>query len=331
MARGNLKSDMATTLARATGATRAEALQTMRDMGISNDGRAERGSAADARQQRLLTNLGDPKGKSLGELASAIRRDWTQSEKGINFGARPYLEALEAMGSIKDNYGADSAKSIATYFLSNATGWKGPVAKLVKEELKRRIKSGDDGTPGGTLRSDTRDDDAYFAGRDAARKAGASAKEADRIGEKAIKEVRETKRQFYEEDGKTGRGSVKDLIKKIKEAKRPKGTFRSDTSEDDEWGRVYDRAREAGKSKAAAQKAADKGYFRLKDGSIQGGGAGSVSKNYEENADQATLKKAYQMLIDADKPSKKQSPGVTYRIPKGMDLGTKPKKTKKNK
>jgi hypothetical protein len=239
MARGNLKSDMATTLARATGATRAEALQTMRDMGISNDGRAERGSAADARQQRLLTNLGDPKGKSLGELASAIRRDWTQSEKGINFGARPYLEALEAMGSIKDNYGADSAKSIATYFLSNATGWKGPVAKLVKEELKRRIKSGDDGAPAGSLnsdtrpegnkedsnrpkgtfRSDTRDDDVYFGTRDRARKAGASDSEASKIADKAVKETKETKRAVWESGAKTGPGSVKDLIKKIKERK----------------------------------------------------------------------------------------------------------------
>jgi len=42
--------------------------------------------------------------------------------------------------SIKDKYGQDSGKSIVAYFLSNARSWTGPVAKLVKKELKKRLK-----------------------------------------------------------------------------------------------------------------------------------------------------------------------------------------------
>ena len=289
MARGNLKSDMATTLARATGATRAEALQTMRDMGISNDGRAERGSAADARQQRLLTNLGDPKGKSLGELASAIRRDWTQSEKGINFGARPYLEALEALGSIKDNYGADSAKSIATYFLSNATGWKGPVAKLVKDELKRRIKSGDDGAAAGSLNTDTRPDG----------------------NKEDSKRPKGTFREDWREDTYTG--TVKgDLAYAGKLDRRPSGTSATkmkEVTEFEGWDAFYKVAREnMGKSKAEAVKTANRELTkrdnRQKRESGPDDGPITVSTNYEENASQATLQKAFRMITAAEKADK---------------------------
>lgn len=67
-------------------------------------------------------------------LASIIQDDW----KKPYFGAVPYLQALSALKSHDDNYGADSGRSIVAYFLSNATTWRGPVAKAVKAELKRR-------------------------------------------------------------------------------------------------------------------------------------------------------------------------------------------------
>ncbi len=37
-------------------------------------------------------------------------------------------------------YGADPGSSIVAYFLSNASTWKGPVAKMVKAELRQRAK-----------------------------------------------------------------------------------------------------------------------------------------------------------------------------------------------
>ncbi len=73
---------------------------------------------------------------TIRELALLIRKDW----KKVYFGAAPYLEVMFSIESINDQYGADSAKSIVNYFLSNASVWRGSVAKLVKAELNSRIK-----------------------------------------------------------------------------------------------------------------------------------------------------------------------------------------------
>lgn len=70
--------------------------------------------------------------RPLYEIADEIRGDW----KNVYFGAVPYLDAMGDLESISDMYGADSAKSIVAYFLSNATAWRGDTARRVKNELK---------------------------------------------------------------------------------------------------------------------------------------------------------------------------------------------------
>jgi hypothetical protein len=70
--------------------------------------------------------------RSLREIAIEIDSDWTK----VNFAARPYLDAMKTLISIDDAYGADSARSVVLYFLSNASSWRGPVAREVKAELK---------------------------------------------------------------------------------------------------------------------------------------------------------------------------------------------------
>lgn len=70
----------------------------------------------------------------LYQLANLVKKDWAN----VYFGAKPYLSAMGSLSDITDNYGVDSGKSIVLYFLSNASQWKGPVAKAVKTELKRR-------------------------------------------------------------------------------------------------------------------------------------------------------------------------------------------------
>lgn len=74
--------------------------------------------------------------RPLSTIAREIRRNW----KPIYFGAVPYLEAMDELDSINDKFGADDGKSIVRYFLSNATKWRGPVAKAVKAELKGMLK-----------------------------------------------------------------------------------------------------------------------------------------------------------------------------------------------
>lgn len=71
----------------------------------------------------------------VASIARKIRQDW----KKVNYGAKPYLDAM-IFESVTDNYGCDSGSSIVACFLSNAGTWRGPVAKLVKAELNRRLK-----------------------------------------------------------------------------------------------------------------------------------------------------------------------------------------------
>jgi hypothetical protein len=72
---------------------------------------------------------------NLAEIQAIIKKDWGSK---VYFGAKPYLDAL---GMIEGGmYGADPWQSIVSYFLSNATTWRGDVAKVVKAELKKRLK-----------------------------------------------------------------------------------------------------------------------------------------------------------------------------------------------
>jgi hypothetical protein len=82
------------------------------------------------------------KAAPLSDLAAMIQRDWSSQGKGVNFAAKPYLEAMRSLTTVRDRYGMDPGESIVAYFLSNATSWKGPTAKAVKTELRRRLKGG---------------------------------------------------------------------------------------------------------------------------------------------------------------------------------------------
>ena len=74
--------------------------------------------------------------RPLREIARDIRKDWGSK---VYFGAKPYLDAMATLDSIDDNYGWDSGKSIVLYFLSNASTWRGDVAKSIKKELKQMV------------------------------------------------------------------------------------------------------------------------------------------------------------------------------------------------
>lgn len=74
---------------------------------------------------------------SISDIATLVSEDW----KNVNYGAKPYLEAMYSMNSIKDNYMNDSGSSIVAYFLSNSTSWRGEIAKAVKKELNKRLRS----------------------------------------------------------------------------------------------------------------------------------------------------------------------------------------------
>lgn len=73
---------------------------------------------------------------SLYAISEIIRKDW----KKVYFGAVPYLDAMRHMRDVDTPFGDDDGRSIVRYFLSNATTWRGEVAKAVKAELKNRLK-----------------------------------------------------------------------------------------------------------------------------------------------------------------------------------------------
>ena len=74
--------------------------------------------------------------RSLAAIANDIRRNWAN----VYFGAVPYLDAMRSLDSVRDTYGADDARGIVLYFLSNATTWRGEHARRIKAELKALLK-----------------------------------------------------------------------------------------------------------------------------------------------------------------------------------------------
>lgn len=76
--------------------------------------------------------------RTFAEIAHEIERVW----KNVYFGARPYLSAMKSINSSDRNapYMFENAESIVTYFLANATYWRGEDAKRIKAELKSMIK-----------------------------------------------------------------------------------------------------------------------------------------------------------------------------------------------
>lgn len=71
--------------------------------------------------------------RPLYEIAREIRKAWTK----VSPYAEPYLEAMESLNTIDDNYYLDSGKSVVLYFLSNANTWRGEDARRIKAELKQ--------------------------------------------------------------------------------------------------------------------------------------------------------------------------------------------------
>jgi hypothetical protein len=50
------------------------------------------------------------------------------------------LDALAGLTAVTDRYGFDDGRTIVTYFLSNASTWRGETARRVKAELKAALK-----------------------------------------------------------------------------------------------------------------------------------------------------------------------------------------------
>lgn len=73
--------------------------------------------------------------RTVREIAVEILADWTVIN---NTGARDALECMRKMGAITERFGADpNGYSVVGTFLGNSIGWRGPVARRVKKELRQ--------------------------------------------------------------------------------------------------------------------------------------------------------------------------------------------------
>ena len=84
------------------------------------------------------TNEAIKQHRSLVVIEREIRRDWAPGKR--YFGAIPYMDAMSTMDRITEHYYADTGTSVVAYFLSNATTWRGEVARRVKKELNQMLK-----------------------------------------------------------------------------------------------------------------------------------------------------------------------------------------------
>lgn len=80
---------------------------------------------------------------TITEIADVVREDWRDKNGKpiVNFAAEPYLGAMSSLTSINEMYYQDTGSDVVARFICNANAWRGEVAKAVKLELKKRLKS----------------------------------------------------------------------------------------------------------------------------------------------------------------------------------------------
>ncbi len=106
--------------------------------------RADRAGVAPSRVSNVpvrhapLVAAADLRALTLAQIARHIAADWPT----VNYAAVPYLRAMRELDTVdlRGSFHQDPVDMVVRYFLSNARTWKGENARLVKAELKRRLK-----------------------------------------------------------------------------------------------------------------------------------------------------------------------------------------------
>ncbi len=77
--------------------------------------------------------------RPIATIAREIIADWSQMGKGVNFAAKPYLDAMLCLNHVSEPYGADSGRSMVSYGLGNMSSYRGETARRLKAELKAML------------------------------------------------------------------------------------------------------------------------------------------------------------------------------------------------
>ena len=70
--------------------------------------------------------------RPIHEIAEEVYADWGTK---LSPYAKDYLDAMTTLDRITDTFYCDSGKSVVSYFLANASGWRGETARRIKKEL----------------------------------------------------------------------------------------------------------------------------------------------------------------------------------------------------
>jgi len=73
-------------------------------------------------------------------IASEALQDWKPPLGPALLPAWPYLRAMLSMSTLDGTYGVDPAEDIVLRFLSNATSWRGEIARRCKKELSDMLR-----------------------------------------------------------------------------------------------------------------------------------------------------------------------------------------------
>ena len=73
--------------------------------------------------------------RPIHEIARDVNATWSK----VSPYAQPYLDAMQYLTTINDDYYLDSGRSVVLYFLSNAATWRGDDARRIKKELKEML------------------------------------------------------------------------------------------------------------------------------------------------------------------------------------------------
>lgn len=96
-------------------------------------------AAIEQEQTLMTTETTTPALRTIRAIALDIARVWPSQGKGVNYAAAPYLDALRQLNTCADRFYGDSAESCILYFLRNASTFRGPDAKRLKDELKAHL------------------------------------------------------------------------------------------------------------------------------------------------------------------------------------------------
>lgn len=100
--------------------------------------KAKNGSGEDSKQREFYAEK--IKTGKLSAIANVIYDDIRRQGKKVPYNLEPYLDAMSALDSVDDNYGADKGSSIVAYALSNMDTYKGETARAAKAKLREILK-----------------------------------------------------------------------------------------------------------------------------------------------------------------------------------------------